>query len=78
MRRPNWRGIDSFNELTERQAVHSLFECCSSRIWAVRVAGARPFADDESLYDQADLILAELTEADLDEALDGHPRIGEE
>lgn len=77
MRRPNWRGIDSFNELTDRQAVHSLFECCSSRIWAVRVAAARPFTDAQSLYDRADLILAELTEADLDEALDGHPRIGE-
>ncbi|MCX6469565.1 MAG: 2-oxo-4-hydroxy-4-carboxy-5-ureidoimidazoline decarboxylase [Corynebacteriales bacterium] len=77
MRRPNWRGIDSFNDLTQAQAVHSLYECCSSRIWAIRVAAARPFPDAESLLDEADLILAELTDTDLDEALEGHPRIGE-
>ncbi|GAA2059419.1 2-oxo-4-hydroxy-4-carboxy-5-ureidoimidazoline decarboxylase [Williamsia deligens] len=77
MRRPDWRGIESFNALTETQAVHALYACCSSRIWALRVAAARPYADADALYDQADLILAELTETDLDEALDGHPRIGE-
>ncbi|MCK5756780.1 MAG: 2-oxo-4-hydroxy-4-carboxy-5-ureidoimidazoline decarboxylase [Mycobacterium sp.] len=77
MRRPDWRGIDSFNGLTENQAVHALYACCSSRIWAVRVAAARPFTDADALYDQADLILAELTDTDLEEALDGHPRIGE-
>ncbi|SLE11929.1 putative OHCU decarboxylase [Mycobacteroides abscessus subsp. massiliense] len=43
----------------------------------MRVAAGRPFRDEEALYHRADLILAELTEADVDEALDGHPRIGE-
>lgn len=77
MRRPDWRGIDSFNALSETQAVHALYACCSSRMWALRVAAARPFADEDALLDQSDLIIAELTETDLDEALDGHPRIGE-
>lgn len=77
MRRVDWRGLSSFNELTELQAISTLYECCSSRIWALRIAKARPFADDEALLSYADLILAELTEADLDEALAGHPRIGE-
>ncbi|MFT4126631.1 MAG: 2-oxo-4-hydroxy-4-carboxy-5-ureidoimidazoline decarboxylase [Gordonia sp. (in: high G+C Gram-positive bacteria)] len=77
MRRIDWRGLSSFNELTERQAISALYRCCSSSIWALRVAKARPFADEQALLDYADLILAELTEADIDEALAGHPRIGE-
>ncbi|OHU18799.1 2-oxo-4-hydroxy-4-carboxy-5-ureidoimidazoline decarboxylase [Mycobacteroides franklinii] len=77
MRRVDWRGIESFNELSDTQAIHWLYECCSSRIWALRVAAGRPFRDQEALFNRADLILAELTDADLDEALDGHPRIGE-
>ncbi|NDK91477.1 2-oxo-4-hydroxy-4-carboxy-5-ureidoimidazoline decarboxylase [Gordonia desulfuricans] len=77
MRRVDWRGLSSFNELSERQAISTLYECCSSSIWALRVARARPFTDDDALLDYADLILAELTESDLDEALSGHPRIGD-
>ncbi|MGW0039626.1 2-oxo-4-hydroxy-4-carboxy-5-ureidoimidazoline decarboxylase [Gordonia sp. NPDC003376] len=77
MRRVDWRGLSSFNELSERQAISTLYECCSSSIWALRVARARPFSDDDALLDYADLILAELTETDLDEALSGHPRIGD-
>ncbi|MFW0788950.1 2-oxo-4-hydroxy-4-carboxy-5-ureidoimidazoline decarboxylase [Gordonia sp. CPCC 205333] len=77
MRRLGWRGIESVNELRESQAIHWFYETCSSRIWAVRVAAGRPFRDAQALYNRADLILAELTDADLDEALAGHPRIGE-
>ncbi|MBY4574237.1 2-oxo-4-hydroxy-4-carboxy-5-ureidoimidazoline decarboxylase [Gordonia paraffinivorans] len=77
MRRVDWRGVPSFNELTEKQAIAALYECCSSTIWALRVARARPFADEEAVLEYADLILAELTESDLDEALAGHPRIGD-
>ncbi|MYR06167.1 2-oxo-4-hydroxy-4-carboxy-5-ureidoimidazoline decarboxylase [Gordonia sp. SID5947] len=77
MRRVDWRGLASFNQLSERQAIQQLYECCSSSIWASRVADARPFPDDEALLEYADLILADLTDADLDEALAGHPRIGD-
>jgi 2-oxo-4-hydroxy-4-carboxy-5-ureidoimidazoline decarboxylase len=69
--------VESFNRLSERQAIHALYECCTSRIWAIRVAAGRPFSDEEALFERADLILAELTESDLDEALEGHPRIGD-
>ena len=77
MRRVDWRGLPSFNELSELRSISTLYECCSSSIWALRVAKARPFVDDEALLEYADLILAELTESDLDEALSGHPRIGD-
>lgn len=77
MRRVDWRGLESFNELRQSQAIHALYQCCTSTIWALRVAAGRPYVDEEALFHRADLILAELTEADLDEALDGHPRIGD-
>ena len=40
------------------------------------VAG-RPYADDAAVFAAADRALAELSDADLDDALAGHPRIGE-
>ncbi|MEE3848795.1 2-oxo-4-hydroxy-4-carboxy-5-ureidoimidazoline decarboxylase [Gordonia sp. LSe1-13] len=69
-------GLDGFERLTDRQAMHALFECCSSSIWARRVLVGKPFESRESLLDRADRVLAELPEAEIDAALDGHPRIG--
>lgn len=69
-------GLEGFNALTERQRMHQLFEVCSSTIWARRVLAGGPFRDADALYDRADRALAELPEAEIDAALDGHPRIG--
>mgnify|MGYP005988824529 CR=1 FL=1 len=71
-----WIGLDGFNRLTDRQAMHALYECCASSIWARRVASGRPFDSRDLLLDRADRVLAELPEAEIDHALDGHPRIG--
>ncbi|WP_260765365.1 2-oxo-4-hydroxy-4-carboxy-5-ureidoimidazoline decarboxylase [Mycobacterium sp. SMC-4] len=56
--------------------MHLLYEVCSSPIWARRVLVGAPFRDAEALYDRADRVLAELPDAEIDAALDGHPRIG--
>lgn len=69
-------GIEVFNRLSERQRMHLLFEVCSSPIWARRVLAGGPFRDEDALLDRADRVLAELPDAALDAALDGHPRIG--
>ncbi|ABM16047.1 MULTISPECIES: 2-oxo-4-hydroxy-4-carboxy-5-ureidoimidazoline decarboxylase [Mycolicibacterium] len=69
-------GLAGFNALSERQRMHLLFEVCSSTIWARRVVAGSPFRDAEALYDRADRVLAELPDAEIDAALDGHPRIG--
>ncbi|MGU3654749.1 2-oxo-4-hydroxy-4-carboxy-5-ureidoimidazoline decarboxylase [Mycolicibacterium sp. A43C] len=69
-------GLANFNSLSERGQMHLLFEVCSSTIWARRVLAAAPFRDAHALYDRADRILAELPDAEIDAALDGHPRIG--
>jgi 2-oxo-4-hydroxy-4-carboxy-5-ureidoimidazoline decarboxylase len=70
-------GLSTVNEWSDEQAVALLTECCSSTVWARRVAAARPFRTAEELYTRADEVLAELTEAEIDEALAGHPRIGD-
>ncbi len=69
-------GIEGFNQLSERQRMHLLFEVCSSTIWARRVLAGGPFRDPDALFDRADRVLAELPDAELEAALDGHPRIG--
>lgn len=69
-------GLNDFNALSDRQRMHLLFEVCSSTIWARRVVAGSPFRDPEALYDRADRVLAELPDAEIDAALDGHPRIG--
>src|ERR1700710_2152944 len=69
-------GLEGFNDLTERQRMHLVFGVCSSPIWARRVPAAAPFPTVEALLDRADRVLAELSDAEIDAALDGHPRIG--
>lgn len=73
---PKPLGVDGFNRLTERQRMHLLYDVCSSPIWARRVLAGGPFRDPEALLRRADQVLAELPDAELAAALDGHPRIG--
>lgn len=73
---PKPLGVDGFNRLTERQRMHLLYDVCSSPIWARRVLAGGPFRDPEALFRRADQVLAELPDAEIDAALDGHPRIG--
>ncbi|WP_068276661.1 2-oxo-4-hydroxy-4-carboxy-5-ureidoimidazoline decarboxylase [Aldersonia kunmingensis] len=70
------QAIDDFNGLTDIQAAHALFGICASPAWARQVAAGRPYADAAALFDNADRVLAQLPESEIDAALDGHPRIG--
>ncbi|MFW6092254.1 MAG: 2-oxo-4-hydroxy-4-carboxy-5-ureidoimidazoline decarboxylase [Actinomycetota bacterium] len=74
---PEGIGLAAFNELPVERARDALLACCSSRAWAERVGAGRPYASTAQLYAAADEAVAAMTEADLDEALAGHPRIGE-
>ena len=69
-------GLPGFNAASERTRMHMLYDVCSSPIWARRVLAGAPFRDPDALYDRADRVLAELPDAEIDAALDGHPRIG--
>lgn len=73
----NSSGLGAFDALGDRQAVAALLECCHSAMWAEHIAALRPFADLKALFDTADAVLAELPESEIDDALSGHPRIGE-
>ncbi len=70
-------GLAGFNTLPADRAEEALLACCSSRRWARAVAAGRPFGSADELYTAAESALAELTGPDIDEALAGHPRIGE-
>jgi 2-oxo-4-hydroxy-4-carboxy-5-ureidoimidazoline decarboxylase len=74
---PEGLGLAQLNALEQEQAEQVLLACCSSAQWASRVAVARPFASPDELYDVADAAVGDLSDGDLDDALSGHPRIGE-
>ncbi|WP_062983607.1 2-oxo-4-hydroxy-4-carboxy-5-ureidoimidazoline decarboxylase [Nocardia anaemiae] len=69
-------GLAEFNALSEAEANAALLVCCASPEWARALAAARPYANVDALFDRADAVLAELSEVEIDRALDGHPRIG--
>ncbi|MFE9025001.1 2-oxo-4-hydroxy-4-carboxy-5-ureidoimidazoline decarboxylase [Streptomyces iakyrus] len=69
-------GLTRFNALEEQAAYTALREACASTAWAKRLLAARPCATCEDLYAASDAAMAELTAADLDEAMAGHPPIG--
>ncbi|MDT2004223.1 2-oxo-4-hydroxy-4-carboxy-5-ureidoimidazoline decarboxylase [Rhodococcus opacus] len=70
-------GLIAFNALSDAGAADMLVQCCSSTVWAQRVAAARPFPSAAALYRAADDVLGDLTEPEVDAALAGHPRIGD-
>jgi 2-oxo-4-hydroxy-4-carboxy-5-ureidoimidazoline decarboxylase len=71
------RTIDEFNRLVDGEARALLRHCLTVQRWVHDVAAARPYADRTALLARAATAAAKLTDDEMDEALDGHPRIGE-
>jgi 2-oxo-4-hydroxy-4-carboxy-5-ureidoimidazoline decarboxylase len=69
-------GLARFNALEEHAAFAALQEACASTAWARRLLAARPYTTADDLYAAGDAAMAELTTADLEEAMAGHPPIG--
>lgn len=69
-------GLARFNVLEERAALAALHEACASGEWGRRLLAARPYATADDLYAAGDAAMAELSAADLEEAMAGHPPIG--
>lgn len=69
--------ISEFNQLSQQQAKEALLGCCTSEKWASQLADKRPFADMNALLKQSDDIWQKMEEADLLQAFDGHPQIGD-
>jgi allantoicase len=70
-------GLVRLNHLSSDDAERDLLGCCGSRLWALRVAEARPFASIAALRDVATKVWAALDPRDWLEAFAAHPRIGE-
>ncbi len=68
--------VEEFNRLSEQERMRLLSGVCASPIWARQVLEGGPFRDADALFDRADRVLADLPDAGLAAALDGHPRIG--
>jgi 2-oxo-4-hydroxy-4-carboxy-5-ureidoimidazoline decarboxylase len=66
-----------FNNLPAVAAREALLDCCSSPAWADRMLSGRPYSSAKDAVRQSSAIVVRLTEADLEAALAGHPRIGE-
>lgn len=70
-------GLERLNGLPDGAAREELLACCSSVRWAAEVASGRPFASADEIIARSDAAVAGLTQADLEQALAGHPRIGD-
>lgn len=69
-------GLEAFNRLPTRRAVHALYECCNSVVMAGDLAKGRPYLGHESLFRNADALLFDLSEASVDRILEASPRVG--
>ncbi len=69
--------VDELSKLPEDAARAALHGCCPSGRWIEAVTARRPFADAAALLAASDAAVAGLSEADLRDALAGHPRIGD-
>jgi allantoicase len=70
-------GVARLNMLSKDDAERELLACCGARRWAEEVARARPFAELTGLMDAARRIWGAASRADVEEAFEAHPRIGE-
>jgi 2-oxo-4-hydroxy-4-carboxy-5-ureidoimidazoline decarboxylase len=69
-------GLDAFNALPERKAVHALYECCNSMVLARDLARGRAYDGHDALFRRADALLFALSEVTVDQILDACPDVG--
>jgi 2-oxo-4-hydroxy-4-carboxy--5-ureidoimidazoline (OHCU) decarboxylase len=69
-------GLDAFNELPNRKALHALYECCNSVTMAGDLVRGRCYADRDALYRKADTLLFSLSEESVDDILQAYPEVG--
>jgi OHCU decarboxylase len=70
-------ALEHLNSLLPDKAEREFLKCCGSTRWARAMTDARPFADVDGLFEEADSIWWSLSEEDWLEAFRAHPKIGE-
>lgn len=69
-------GLDAFNAMPMRRAVHAVYECCYSVPLAADLARGRPYDNHDALFRNADTLLFALAEDSVDSILQAYPDIG--
>jgi 2-oxo-4-hydroxy-4-carboxy-5-ureidoimidazoline decarboxylase len=69
--------IALFDALPADDAAELMRPCCASRRWITEVVSGRPYGSLRRLSSASDDVLADLSWADVAEALNAHPRIGD-
>lgn len=69
-------GLDAFNALPERRAVHALYECCNSVILAHYLVAGRPYDSHDALFRHADELLFSMSDQAIDQIMVAYPDIG--
>ncbi len=69
-------GLEAFNAMPMRRAVHAVYECCYSVPLAADLARHRPFANHDQLFRCADSLLFALGEDSIDSILQAYPDVG--
>ncbi|KAJ8900709.1 hypothetical protein NDN08_000010 [Rhodosorus marinus] len=70
-------SVQRFNVLEFKECKEIVFACCSSDQFAERMTGGRPYSSRESLFEAAEAEWGTLSESQMIEAFQAHPRIGE-
>ena len=69
-------GLEAFNAMPMRRAVHAVYECCNSVPLAADLCRSRPFTSHDELFRAADALLFGLSEESVDTILQAYPDIG--
>ena len=70
--------LAEFNALPASDAEAALLDCCGATRWSRQVAAMRPFDNAGSLFKSADAAWREMGRADILEAFNRHPQIGQQ
>jgi 2-oxo-4-hydroxy-4-carboxy-5-ureidoimidazoline decarboxylase len=71
------QSINELNQLPDQAAAHELRQVCSSDSWVSAMVTSRPYPSPGALLSQSDEAVCALSPLDLQDALTGHPRLGE-
>ena len=69
--------VAAFDVAPDDELRDRLRSCCAAEAWVEQIVGGRPYRSEAALYGASDRATAELDARGLEQALAGHPRIGD-
>lgn len=70
-------GMAAFNAAPDAELRVRLHSCCAAETWAQQLVTGRPYRSEAALFAASDRATAGLDATGLEQALAGHPRIGD-